>query len=341
MARLDKRQRVEAALAGAPVDRPPVAAWAHLLPGETTGPGLAQASLKWFRDYDWDWLKVNPRATLFAEGFGVGFDLGTYYGVLPRQTVPTRAFTLDDLKPGDPGHGSWAEHLEVLRALKAGLNGAPFVQTLFSPASVLGFVVGRPTATTQAGVAEAHASTLIHLIRTQPKVVHQALEVITQGLEKLARASIEAGADGLFFAITKLAREGALTPGEFEEFGKPYDLRILKAVAGAKFNLLHLCGPKVYWNQALDYPVAALNWASVGQGNPTVAEARKTTPLALVGGLDEVELIQRGSPAQVEAAARQAVGSAGTPRFLLAPGCCVEPDAPVENLKALRRSVGA
>ncbi|HTH12880.1 MAG TPA: uroporphyrinogen decarboxylase family protein [Spirochaetia bacterium] len=341
MARLDKRQRVEAALAGAPVDRTPVAAWAHLLPDETTGPGLVRASLKWFRDYDWDWLKVNPRATLFAEGFGIGFDLGTYYGVLPRQTVPTRAFTLDDLKPADPGKGSWSEHLEVLRTLKAGLEGAPFVQTLFSPASVLGFVVGRPTAATQLGVADNHANTLLTLVRTQPKVVHQALEVITQGLEKLAKASLEAGADGLFFAITKLAREGALTRAEFEEFGKPYDLRVLKAVSGAKFNLLHLCGPKVYWNQALDYPVSALNWASVGQGNPSVAEARKTTGLALVGGLDEVDLIQRGTPAQVEAAGRRAVEEAGTAKYLLAPGCCVEPDAPVENLKALRRSVGA
>lgn len=340
-ARLDKRQRVEAALAGNPVDRVPVAAWAHLLPDETTGAGLARATLKWFRDYDWDWLKVNPRATLFAEGFGVGFDLGTYYGVLPKQTAPTRAFTLDDLKPADPGRGSWAEHLEVLQTLKGGLGGAPFVQTLFSPASVLGFVVGRPTATTQLGVAQNHADTLLTLIRTQPKTVHQALEVITQGLERFAKASVEAGADGLFFAITKLAREGALTPAEFEEFGKPYDLRVLKAVETAKFNILHLCGQKVHWKNAATYPVAAFNWASVGQGNPSVAEARRTTGLALIGGVDEVDLLQKGTPAQVEAAARAALAEGGTTKFLLAPGCCVEPDAPVENLRALRRSVGA
>ncbi len=273
--RLDKRERVEAALAGNPVDRVPVSAWGHLLRAEVRAPDLAQATFQWAKDFDWDWIKVNPRATLFAEGFGARFDLSTYYGVLPKLTAPTRPFTLDDLKPADPGQGSWAEHIDLVATLKRGLNGVPFVQTVFSPASALGFLVGRPTATTQQGVAQNHADTLLTLIRTQPKVVHQALDLITTGLERLARAFVEAGADGVFFAITKLAREGALTPAEFEEFGKPYDLRVLKSVANARFNILHLCGAKVHWKNALDYPVRALNWASVGQGNPSVVEAKK------------------------------------------------------------------
>jgi len=338
---LDKRERVEAALTGKPVDRVPVSAWGHLLTAEVRGADLSKATLKWARDYDWDWIKVNPRATVFAEGFGARFDLKTYYGVFPKLTAPTRPFTLDDLKPGDPGQGSWAEHVELVSSLKKGLGEVPFVQTLFSPASVLGFLVGRPAATTQSEVAQNHADTLLNLIRTQPKVAHQALDLIAAGLEKLAKAFVEAGADGVFFAITKLAREGALTPAEFEEFGKPYDLRVLKAVASARFNILHLCGPRVHWENAVDYPVRALNWASVGQGNLSVAEAKKTTDLALIGGLDEVGVIQSGTPSEVEASARQALASAGSTKFLLAPGCCVEPDVPVENLKALRRSVGA
>jgi len=338
--RLTKRERVEAALAGNPVDRVPVSAWGHLLSAETRTDHLAEATVQWANGYDWDWIKVNPRATLFAEGFGAQFDLNTYYGVLPRLTSPTRPFTLDDLKEADPGRGSWAEHVDLVRLLKKRLAGTPFVQTVFSPASALSFLVGRPTATTQLGVAQNHADTLLHLIRTQPKVVHQALELITSGLEKLAGAFVEAGADGVFFAITKLARQGALTPQEFEEFGKPYDLRVLKAVSKARFNILHLCGPRVHWKQTVDYPVQALNWASVGQENPTLAQAKETTNLALIGGVDEVGVLQTGTSSEVESAARQALEVGGNTKFFLAPGCCVEPDVPVENLKALRRSVG-
>ena len=87
---MTKRARVEAALAGQPVDRIPVSAWAHLIPAEKTTADLAGATLKWFQDYDWDWVKVNPRATVFAEGFGARFDLNTYYGVPPADNRPIR-----------------------------------------------------------------------------------------------------------------------------------------------------------------------------------------------------------------------------------------------------------
>ena len=46
----------------APVDRVPVAAWRHFIPGERSVDALAAASLKHFEDFDWDWLKLNPRA---------------------------------------------------------------------------------------------------------------------------------------------------------------------------------------------------------------------------------------------------------------------------------------
>jgi len=334
---MTKRERVQAALTGRP-DRVPVSAWAHLLPDERTADGLAAAELRWLAEYDWDWLKINPRATLFAEGFGARFDLNTYYGVLPRLTAPLEPFALDALEPGDPGRGSWGEHVELLSRLRRSLPETPFVQTVFSPASVLGFLAGRPTAATQLGVADAHNAAFFQLIRTQPNLAHQALDVLTTGLERLAKANIEAGADGIFFAITRIARDGLLTTAEFEEFCAPYDRRVLDAAAGAWFNVLHLCGPKAFWAQAVRYPVHAINWASVGQGNPDVAEARRSTGLALVGGVDEGALLSQGTPEQVQAAARRALETAGSEKFLLSPGCTVESAKP-ENLKALRRAV--
>ena len=95
------------------------------------------------------------------------------------------------------------------------------------------------------------------------------MAVIAESLASLAAASVDAGADGIFFAITKHARKGELTVKEFEAFGKPYDFKVLSAGTGAKFNILHSCGPEIYWKEIQDYPVQALSWASVGHGNPT------------------------------------------------------------------------
>jgi uroporphyrinogen decarboxylase len=337
---LSKRQRVEAALAGQDLDRVPVAAWGHLIPAEIDTKTLTEASLAFFREYDWDWLKVNPRATLFAEGWGSEFDFQDYRGVLPKFVAnPHDPIDWNQLEPARIDNPVWAAHLELLRGIKRGIGGAPFVQTLFSPASVLAYLAGRPTDHSQEAASRSHADALLQLIRTQPAAAHHALGVIADSLAALAVASVEAGADGIFFAITRLARPGGFTEAEFETFGKPYDFRVLNAVAGARFNILHSCGSSTYWNAIQDYPVRALNWASVGQGNPDLAGARASSPLALIGGIDEVGVLQHGTPEQVRAATLKALALGGRERFLLAPGCCLDPSVPAANIRAFRDAV--
>ena len=337
---LSKRQRVEAALAGQDLDRVPVAAWGHLIPAEIDTKTLTEASLAFFREYDWDWLKVNPRATLFAEGWGSEFDFQDYRGVLPKFVAnPHDPIDWNQLEPARIDNPVWAAHLELLRGIKRGIGGAPFVQTLFSPASVLAYLAGRPTDHSQEAASRSHADALLQLIRTQPAAAHHALGVIADSLADLAVASVEAGADGIFFAITRLARPGGFTEAEFETFGKPYDFRVLNAVAGARFNILHSCGSNTYWNAIQDYPVRALNWASVGQGNPDLAGARASSPLALIGGIDEVGVLQHGTPEQVRAATLKALALGGRERFLLAPGCCLDPSVPAANIRAFRDAV--
>ncbi len=338
--KLNKRDRVEAALSGEEPDRVPVSAWGHLLPAEIDTDALAAASLEFFREFDWDWLKVNPRASYYAEAWGSEFDFREYHGVLPR-------FIGNRNDPFDPGalrtvavdNPVWAAHLDLLWKIKKGIDGAPFVQTIFSPASVLGYLAGRPTDHSQEGASRCHAETLLGLIRTRPEEAHHALGVIADSLAALAAASVEAGADGIFFAITKLARRGGLSEAEFQTFGKPYDFRVLKAVAGARFNILHSCGSNTYWSAIQDYPVRALSWASVGQGNPDPAGARKSSRFALIGGVDELGELQNGTPAEARAAALRALESGGRRKFLLAPGCCVEPTVPRANLRAFRDAV--
>jgi hypothetical protein len=70
---MTKIERVQAALAGSEVDRVPVSAWGHDYLREWTAEGLAEATLEAYRRFDWDFVKVNPRATYFAEDWGARF----------------------------------------------------------------------------------------------------------------------------------------------------------------------------------------------------------------------------------------------------------------------------
>lgn len=341
MTEMSKRERVDAALKGQPVDRVPVAAWRHFIPAERSIEALAAASLKHVDDFDWDWLKLNPRATYYAEAWGNRYDFGSYAGVYPRfvEGPFDKPADLDKILPAAADHRAFVEQYNLIRLVRAGIGDAHFVQTVFSPLSVLGFLLGRPAHHTAAEVVQSHADALRRALTENPSGVHKALDAIAQTLAVYAAKSVEAGASGLFFAIVKLARRGMLTEAEYAEFGRPYDLAVLEAVQAAPFNLLHVCGPAVYFDAVANYPVHAINWASIGQENPTVGEALKRTDKALIGGVDEDGVIQSGTPKEVEAQARRAIGETGGRRLLLAPGCGVKMDVPEANLQALRRSV--
>jgi uroporphyrinogen decarboxylase len=341
MSEQTKRERVDAALRGEPVDRPPVAAWRHFIPDERAAAPLADAHLRFFREYDWDWLKVNPRATYYAEVWGARYDYDDYSSVLPRlvETPLRAAADLARITPRAPDNAALAEQLDLLRRIKDGIGDAHFVQTIFSPLSVLAFLLARPgDQNADLGLGSDFAR-VREVLREHPRAAHAALAAVARTLADYAQASVEAGASGLFFAIVRLAREGGLTPGEYAEFGRPYDLQVLEAVQGAPFNLLHICGPRVHFDQVLDYPVHAINWATIGQGNPTLAEARGRTNKALIGGVEEHGTLQHGSPADVIAEAASALARSGQVKVLLAPGCGLAPDVPEANLRALRRAV--
>ena len=340
MSQLNKRERVEAALKGEVVDRVPVSAWRHFIAEERQPDTLARVSLRHFYDFDWDWLKVNPRATYYAEAWGNRYNYAAYDGVLPRfVSGPINApADLEKIQVVNPTGGVFAEQLDLLQQIKAGLGGAHFVQTVFSPLSVLAFLVARPRTNNFEGAAQAQQDDVRRFIQENPQGAHAALKNIATTLAKYAAAAVDAGASGIFFAIVKLARQGVLSEAEFEEFGKPYDLQVLQAVQGAPFNLLHICGPQVYFDTAIKYPVHAINWAAVNQHNPTVGEATELTLQAVVGGVDELGALQSGSPDQVIAEARAAIQATNGRRFLLTPGCATNVDVPTINLAALRQA---
>ena len=143
---------------------------------------------------------------------------------------------------------------------------------------------------------------------------------------------MEAGADGLFYA-TNLARADGLTTGECRRFQRPHDLRVLGAVAQAPFNLLHVCGPAVHFDEFADYPVTAFSWA-LGAGNPSLAEVHRRTGRAVVGGLPAKPEIASMSETDIAARAKRAVDEMRGRALLLGPDCSINPDTPEALLHA-------
>lgn len=99
---MNKHERVAAALAGHEIDRPPVGTWRHFVGREANACDLAAAMVEFQRTYDWDWVKVNPRATYFAEAWGNIYDFDAV------SDYPVHAISWNSESAGNPSFGEAA-----------------------------------------------------------------------------------------------------------------------------------------------------------------------------------------------------------------------------------------
>ena len=328
---MNRVERVNAALRGEQVDHVPVSFWGHSYLREWSSEGLAGAMLDSYRAHNWDFIKVNPRASYHVEDWGAKLQPSgdanrgpTFVDVPVKGPADWRR-----IGPLDPVAGVLGEQLAALRLVNDALGGdAWFVQTVFSPLSVAKYLVGNKP------------GPVVDSIREHPEDLKQALETITETFAAYARACIDAGAAGIFFATTGWATRAALSQEEYLRFGREYDLRVLAAVQdGAPFNILHNCGADIYFDLLADYPVSAMSWASTLPGNPTLAEGMRRTRAAVMGGVNEKTTLADGTPAEVEAEVRQAIQQTGGRHVLIAPGCSIPPRTPPANLNAASRAV--
>ncbi len=327
METMTKMERLQAAIRGEPVDRPPVALWRHF-PGDDFRPeDLAAETLAFQQRYDFDFVKVTPASSYCLRDWGVeDVWLGNLEGTREYTVRPIRS--PDDwrsLAVLDPTRGALGEQLRALRLIAEGLAGkVPFIQTIFSPLA-------------QAKNLAGEESLLVHL-RRHPEALQAGLETITATTVRFIEAARETGIAGIFYAVQH-AQYGLLSEAEYAVFGRPYDLRILEAAQGLWLNVLHLHGSDVMFDLLADYPAHVINWHD-RETPPTLAEAQRRFPGAVCGGLQQWEVMVRGTPDRVRAQAADAIAQTGGRRFILGTGCVTPVVAPAANIRAAREAVG-
>lgn len=330
---MNKRERVDAAVRGDAVDHVPISFWGHSYLKEWSAGELAEAMLDNYRTYDWDYMKVNPRASYHVEDWGAVMERSSdpNHGPAFRQAPVSETSDWRKLRPLDPNAGVLREQLDALALIRDGLRGeAYFIQTIFSPLSVAKYLVGNRPAP------------VVESIRDHAGDLRAALDVITETFANYSRASLDIGASGIFFATTGWAAGDLLTEDEYRAFGVEYDLRVLEAVKGrAPFNVLHNCGERIAFDLLADYPVSAISWDPTLPGNPSLAEGKERTKSAVMGGVNEKRALADGTPEEVATQVRAAIASTGGRRLLLAPGCSIPPRSPRANLESAKAEVMA
>lgn len=325
---LSHRARIEAALGGGRLDRPPVTLWRHFPVDDQTPDGLAAATLAFQRTFDWDVVKVSPASSYCLRGWGSqdqwrGFAEGNRaYTHFPIQH-PEDWSRLDSL---DPRQGMTGQMLEAVTAIAHELGPeTPVLHTIFSPLAQAKNLVGRDR--------------LIAHLRHFPDAVHAGLQTIAETTRRLVEASLTTGIAGVFYAIQH-ANYDLLSPEEYTVFGRAYDLQVLGPASQLWLNMIHLHGPEVIFGAVRDYPVQILNWHD-RETPPSLAEGQQQFPGIVCGGLRREETMLLGTPEQVTAEARESIQATHGERFMLGTGCVIYTHTPFGNILAARQAVEA
>ncbi|MBV9125720.1 MAG: hypothetical protein JO112_20415 [Planctomycetes bacterium] len=326
---MNKRERVDAVLAGQTPDRPPLSFWHHFGPDEGFGPRAVEAHLRFLETYDLDFLKI--------------MDDNRYPRTFNRQGLlaSVEDFAALSVLRGD--EDTFGRQLELIGELARRLDGqVRMPTTLFNSWSTLRHLAapeprhhGPPPPTAPPHPGDA---LLARAFQEAPAALARALDVIAESLANFARKAVTAGADGVFLSVrddwVDTPENG---PGTYARLVQPGDDTILAGSAGGTFNILHVCGQALDFQRFAGYPVQALNWAD-RQAGPAIREIAGWLRPALCAGLDHRDTLARGSPDDCLRELHDAIAQAGGRPLMIAPGCTFDPEVvPPENLHALRR----
>jgi uroporphyrinogen decarboxylase len=329
MKTLSHKERLKLLLEGKEIDRPPISFWRHFYPLETNPFDLARAMIDFQKKFDWDFIKVNPRASYHTEGWGVKVKYSNDVLKKPQVKEYPIKKTLDWEKISylSPNKGALGEQLEALRIIKREFGEEVFiVMTVFSPLSVAGDLV-------------SSEKKLLNDIMVYPQIIHRVLGIISKTFGDFVLECFKSGAAGIFFATTQWASLDLLTEKEYLEFGKLYDLQVLNRIKDREFNILHVCGGNNMLSLFSDYPVSIVNWDATDPTNLNLKKGAKILNKVILGGTDHNNLLKNGKPDEIKKEIKRTIESHRDIRFILGPGCAISPEVSEANLKAAREAV--
>lgn len=174
---------------------------------------------------------------------------------------------------------------------------------------------------------------LIKKMIKNPEFTHQLIKKSIMVIKEYIKALKEAGAT--VFVVCEHDFQ-MLKPELIKEFSLDYLPDLFEIY---DYNILHMCGKVAPHLNALAHEliqIKKLNTLNIG---PFV-DITKTQDLlkhkiGVAGNIDHIKLLPCGNPKEVETAVHKAIkASCRESRFMVAPGCEITSDTPIDNVKA-------
>ena len=310
---LSHKERVDRALRGEDVDRPPFTFYLHYK--RPSAQLEAQDHLDFHRRYRTDIVKVMNDFDYPKSTTGKWYELKTLDSPYPEQLV-------------------------TLKLIRDGLNGdACFIDTLYGPYMTAMILFRSQPEFARFEESDKRLLGALHDFQRQsPEQWHTALEAITQSTINHIRQSKQVGASGALVSIFN-THSSYDSVADYEVYSWPYDKRVFDALADTKLTFLHLHNlERPYLDQFKDFHAPVIQYSVKTSGIP-VSEVRKLYPQTIAGGVDEIDFQKLTTEQMREQwkSAREAAGS----KYIATPGCSVPNSSTPDELARFPRALNA
>jgi uroporphyrinogen decarboxylase len=291
---------------------------------------LVEAMIEFQRKFDWDFMKINPRASYHIEDRGARYTRSSepLQKAIKISLPVTKVTDWIKIKPLAPTASVLGEILSATQEIVNRIGSEiHIVQTIFSPLSIAGDLV------------DAGDEHFVKLLREGPSELHTALEAITETFVGFVKELMKTGIAGIFFATTEWASRSLITEEEYLKFGRSYDLKVLRAAASARFNILHVCNKNNMLPLFRDYPAPVLSWSPFEPGNLSIHQAAQIIDKIFLAGMDHNVTLLEGPQNAIKKQIEDSLGEVPLGSLMIGPGCALKINTPDQNLEAAIETV--
>ena len=309
----------------------PISLWKHHPKLDRTPEGLANAEIEFHKKIDQDLLKISFFGHYPCIDFGCTADYdGAITGSTTTTSYPIKDSTdWETLEPVDVNTGEFGNQVRAVELIQRYAHGiVPTMATIFDPLMVADRLCDR---------------NLIRYADENPVILKSALDLICDVMIDFARATLEAGTDGLFLA-TQHSTQSSISDEHYKTFVYPYHLRMIsKLRSKTKLIVMHLHAREE--NEEIRFDRIAktagldgINWEDQSSAL-SLKEGKKRSRKTVLGAIDHNGIFRTGTSDEAKEQVLSAVDEAGFERLIVAPGCVITVDTPHENIIAVRDAI--
>ena len=305
---MDKFNLIKKAFKVEPTERVPYAIWKHFPEFDKSPEGLLKAQMEFQNKFDSDIMKISISGRAFASDFGAelgGYDPDSGSRICLKHPIE-KLEDWKNVKQIDVRNGEFGNQIKAMKLINREVEGkVPTMMTVFSP-----FMVA----------SQLDKDIILHY-RRDPELVGEQFKILVSAMTEFTKASLDAGADGIFLATQHFNNNLNDKERLALEFN-PMKSLITKTIKKDNFVVLHLHGDLPDFDLATKLPVDAINWHDQ-QTEPNLSEARKIFNGGLLGGLNAESWKDLSNPEDVSSLISSVYKSFRGNGLIIAPGCVI------------------